>query len=924
VDLRPGTYKVTFTLTGFSTVVRDGVELPANFVATINADMKVGSLEETITVTGQTPLVDVTQAARTQTLSRDVIDTLPTTRHIMSYGNMVAGVRFGTPDVGGSRQMEQTLPRAHGVSGDQAQEHVDGMSITSQESNLSQSYVNDALVQEVSVTTSAMPAEVQGAGVRTNMIPKDGGNVVSGAVFIGGTDGNWQANNIDDYLRSQNITRGNGIAHVQTFNGSLGGPVMKDKIWFFIAARHASTDEVVANTPEHITLADGSDLRSTVDQYIRDTLGRVTWQMNPSNKLSAFFGRTFKRKGHDFGSGSDPRAGSYRDPRTGHYAVGQGKYTNTLTNRMLLEVAYSSAYNHVTINNRPESDPPNYINGTVSPLWLASARRSDNARNINPRCALVNGCTAWVANGQDQRTEATAYRIGSALSYVTGTHNFKAGYAVYFGPTHTFTTRNADLTQNYTGGKASSVTVTSTPNTAFIHMKYDLGYYMQDSWTIKRLTLNPGLRVDNFNSYIQATESPAGRFVPYRYFEQRDNVPRWPNDLAPRVSAAYDLMGDGKTALKASFSKYYQVLTAGFAANYTPGNVSESRNWFDCDVNAAGTACSALSLPTNGDDIAQDNEIAPGTANFGLVPTARDFDPDIQRQGNREFTATVSHQLMTRVSVTAGYYHRTYQDVQRTDRTQITQTDYTSFTSPTPDVSHDPTLAGSIPAGNLTVYNLNTAKRGVYNFPIFDKNVDDQSIYNGVDLSFQARLKQGSTVFGSWTTERNISKFCSNDDNPNGLTVSDLYTGATVTTSGPFCDWSQFDIPWMNEFKVAGNYPLPYGVDISAILQSYAGSFRTITYQPAAGLFTGGRTNTETLVLNAPGTLFYPRYNQLDLTFKKNFRAGRKSFSGQFDMFNALNNNAIFARNSSVGASLGDVTTILQGRLLRLAFQMKF
>src|SRR4051812_26743709 len=115
VDLRPGTYKVTFTLTGFSTVIRDGVELPANFVATISADMKVGSLAETITVTGQTPLVDVSQAARTQTLSRDVIDTLPTTRHIMSYGNMVAGVRFGTPDVGGSRQMEQTLPRAHGV-----------------------------------------------------------------------------------------------------------------------------------------------------------------------------------------------------------------------------------------------------------------------------------------------------------------------------------------------------------------------------------------------------------------------------------------------------------------------------------------------------------------------------------------------------------------------------------------------------------------------------------------------------------------------------------------------------------------------------------------------------------------------------------------------------------------------------------------
>ncbi|HEV3217993.1 MAG TPA: carboxypeptidase regulatory-like domain-containing protein [Vicinamibacterales bacterium] len=927
VDLRPGTYKVTFTLTGFSTVVRDAVELPANFVATINAELKVGSLAETITVTGQTPLVDVTQAARTQTLSRDVIDTLPTTRHIMSYGNMVAGVRFGTPDIGGSRQMEQTLPRVHGVSGDQAQEHIDGMSITSQEANLSQSYVNDALVAEVSVTTSAMPAEVQGAGMRTNMIPKDGGNTVSGAAFVGGSKAAWQANNIDAYLLSQNITRGNGIAHIQTFNGSLGGPVMKDRLWYFIAVRHASTDEVVANTPQHITLQDGTDLRSTVDQYIRDALGRLTFQINPTNKLAVFFGRTFKRKGHDFGTGTDPRAGSYRDPRTGHYAVGQGKYTNTLTNRLLLEVGYSSAYNHVTINNRPESDPPNYLpDGQVNPVWLAYGARTDTANNINPLCAYPAGCLKWVSNGQDQRTEATAYRIGSALSYVTGTHNFKAGYALYFGPTHTFTTRNADLQENYNNGKPNSVTVYSTPNEQFIHLKYDLGYYVQDSWTIKRLTLNPGLRIDNFNSYIQATINPAGRFVPFRYFPERDNVPNWNNDLAPRVSAAYDLFGDGKTAIKASFSKYYQVLTALFGQTYAPSTVSESRNWFDCDINAAGTACSGVNLPTNGDGIAQANEIAPGSASFGLVPNTRDFDPNIKRQGNREVTAIVSHQLTSRVSVTAGYYHRTYQDIQLSDRTQITNSDYTSFTIPMPDVSHDPTLTASVinPAAVLTVYNLNPAKRSAFTTPIVDKNVPAQSIYNGFDLSFQARPLQGSTVFGSWTTERNISKFCVNDDDPNGLTASDLYTGATITESGPFCDWSKFPVPFQNEFKLAGSYPFPYGVDISGILQSYAGTMRTITYQPPATAFPGGRTNAETLVVNAPGSLYYPRYNELDLTFKKNFRAGRKTFSGQVDLFNALNNNAIFARTSSVGASLGYVTTILQGRLMRLAFQMKF
>jgi carboxypeptidase family protein len=110
VDLRQGTYKITFSLTGFSTVVRDGIELPANLALTINADMKVGALEETITVSGQTPLVDVTQAARTQVITRDLIDTLPTTRNIQSIGQLVPGVRMGNPDIGGTQQTEQTRP----------------------------------------------------------------------------------------------------------------------------------------------------------------------------------------------------------------------------------------------------------------------------------------------------------------------------------------------------------------------------------------------------------------------------------------------------------------------------------------------------------------------------------------------------------------------------------------------------------------------------------------------------------------------------------------------------------------------------------------------------------------------------------------------------------------------------------------------
>jgi hypothetical protein len=111
---------------------------------------------------------------------------------------------------------------------------------------------------------------------------------------------------------------------------------------------------------------------------------------------------------------------------------------------------------------------------------------------------------------------------------------------------------------------------------------------------------------------------------------------------------------------------------------------------------------------------------------------------------------------------------------------------------------------------------------------------------------------------------------------------------------------------------------------MGAALQSYTGLARVITWSPAATVFPGGRTNAETIVLNKPGSLYYPRYNQLDLNIKKNFRHGRKSYSGQIDFFNALNGNAVFGRTNDIGNSLGQVTSVLQGRVIRLAFQMRF
>src|SRR5438876_9820829 len=622
--------------------------------------------------------------------------------------------------------------------------------------------------------------------MRTNTIPKDGGNVSSGAVFFGGSDGNWQSSNIDAYLKSQNITSANGISHIQNFNGSLGGPLRKDRLWFFLAARHVSTDTTVANTPEYIIAPNGDFVRSVLDTYVRDALARATWQINQNNKVASFFQRIFKRKGHDFTFGTDPRAATFRDPHTGHYALGNIKYTNTLTSKILVEGGYSTNYAHSTQSNRPERDYPRFLaNGQINPIWFADGRRTDTALNINPDCAYSYGCTGWMSNGPDHRVEDTRKVLVAAMSYVTGSHNIKFGFQDSFGPVHVFDDRQADLQENYQNGKASSVTVYTTPGNTFDHVNFDFGYFMQDSWTIKRLTISPGLRVDNFNSKIEATAVPAGRFVPARYFPERLKVPNWIGYTAPRFSMAYDLFGDGRTALKAAVSKYYQPLTGSFADTYAPALQSENRPWFDCDINAAGTGCSSAALATNGDNIAQDNEIGQSsTPNFGLASSNRDFDPSIKWLANWESMASVSHQLLSRVSVSAAYYHRSFRNLTITDRTQIATSDYSSFTAAMPAIT-SPSLAGGIdatlsgvldPSETLTIYNLALAKRGVFGSALLDKNApNDQSIYNGVDVLLQGRLKGGSTVIASWTMEKNVSVFCTSDDNPNGPLVADLY-----------------------------------------------------------------------------------------------------------------------------------------------------
>jgi hypothetical protein len=923
--LRPGIYKLTFSLTGFSTVVREAVDVPSEVVITINADMKVGALEETITVSGETPQVDVQSASRTQVISRDVIDSLPVSRNVMSIGVLSPGVRQNTPDVGGSRMTEQVGLRAHGLAGDDAEQLVEGMSIQSLE-GASQAYFDDMLQSEITIMTSAIPADTSGGGIRMNSVLKDGGNLFSGATFLGFSSGNWQSENTGDELRAapRSIRSPNAIKHIHMFTGSVGGPIMRDRMWFLVAARHQSSDELITDVPVTIVAPDGEFINSYLDTYVRGPSVRLTLQAAPKHKIASFVQRWWKRKGKDFAAGQDPRASQFRDPKHAHHTVGNVRWTSPLTNRLLFEAGYSW-----TLFDWLGAPMPGLEEPRGSALWYVKTRKTDTQRQIHPACAYDTGCTIWGSN-QIQRQDNTRHVYQAVMSYVTGSHSVKFGYNHEIGPDGRMgNTHNGDLYQNYTAGQPSSVNVWNTPVEAPGIVDYDSAFFVQDTWTIKRLTLNPGLRIEWFSAGMRAASAPAGRFVPERFFPEERGLLKWGPDYAPRFAVAYDLFGNGRTALKGNYSKYHRQYDADPAAAYSPiGILSEQRNWFDCVLNAAGNACSGAAAATNRNGIVEDHEIGPSPAGGTFGTVRNNTLGDLDRRYNWETTIGVQHQLSPRIAVGAMMYKRTIHEIQLTDRSFITTADYTPFQVRMPaDISRDPDVAAVLdPNEMITVYNLLQAKNSVFGQGLVDRSANaDRSLYTGFETSFSTRLPGGAMMFGSWTAEKNTSVFCESDDNPNGPPRADLYQGRNVAAGGRFCDQRNFDMPFLHEFKLAGNYTLPLGVDIGAVVQSFSGLERVIQWAPAANLFPNGqRTQAQTLILTPPGTLYGERWDQLDVNFKKNFRYGNKVHTFQLDVFNVFNNNSIRTMNDTIGASLGQVTAIMPGRFPRLAYQFKW
>lgn len=916
VDLRPGPYTVTFTLPGFNTLRRDGIQLRAEFTATVDAQLSVGALEETITVSGAAPLVDIRSSREQTQFQAETLQSIPGTGRLTTLSSVIPGATLTRPDlrnVGGINDRAQTLYSIHGAP--EAQPVVDGMNHQMNALNQGVFIYNSLTVQEVVVETSGVGADRDHGGMQMNMIGKDGGNTFSGTAIFAYVGPDLESSNINDTLLARGLDP-ERVGTIKKFRDSgfaIGGPIRQGRLWFFAAGRETVTQQFVEglyfNTlrqPQSLLYEPDLSRPAFSNNYSRDVTLRFTWQVTPKHKVVATNG--YQPNCNCRFNIETNTAGA---PRRTPEAAGPHQYnpnyiptvswTYPATSRLLFDAGGSAQVHNQHDKREPGWDHTSY-------------RITDQALN------LIYGNVATRVLPRRQ------YQERFAVSYVTGTHSFKTGINLRqtgIGDIerlgHDLFMHGTAVDYQFRNGVPNQLTLLDAPWNFEEHIR-DIAIYAQDQWTIDRLTLNLGARFNDASASTPEQVLGAGFFVPERRFAPTKNVPHWQN-LSPRVGMAYDVFGTGQTALKVTLGYYPEHLRLAAANPATNLTRNTRRTWNDANRNFAPD-CDLLNPVANG-------ECGPWSdLNFGKPRPGTRFADDALEGFNRQFynwqtSASVQHELMPGVGVNVGYFRTWYGGFLATDNLAVTPADFDEYCTTAPADSRLPGGGGNQFCG---LYDVKPAKFGLVDNLITQASHfgNRTQVFNGVDVTLNARFAEGAQFSGGLSMGRTVTDNC---------IVVDSLQGAR----DGFCKVTQ---PWSagTQIKFLVVYPLPWGVQTSAIYQTGPGipitASQVVTNVAIASSLgrnlaaCGNRvpcTANNEIALIPDQTMFEPRYQQLDFRFSRMFRlAGTARLRGNLDLHNIFNASDVLSLNTRYGDVWQNPITILGGRLLKLSAQFDF
>jgi hypothetical protein len=924
--LKPGIYQLRFSLAGWKTLERNGIELTASVTAIVDAQLVIGALTETITVAAQPPPIDTQSAKHAVTLTGDAVRSLPTARAYNALLVLVPGIVTNVNDtvIGPATS---SFP-IHGGRSQEGRLLLDGLTIGSPPAgNSATTYdVDVGQAEEVTFTTSGGLGEVETAGLVMNIVPKSGGNETRGAVFASGTGARLQSSNLTADLLNQGVIRAAPYTKVYDISATLGGSIVSDRLWYFLSAHTGGSTRNSTTVRYNLNAGDSGawryvpdpDRPAYSDRTFENASGRLSWQVTPRNKVSGFWDvQSICRSC----TGATP--GLSEPQQISPEAVGvlgrrldvtQATWSSPVTDRLLLEAGYGGTYFGAG-NFEREPNP------------------TRNLVRMIEQCA--SGC------GENGNIPGLAYRsqdfsvahTGSFLwkgsvSYVTGSHSLKAGYQhTWMTDDRTWMTNDQALTYRVNNGVPNQLTQSISPWVNDARAAWQ-ALFVQEQWTLDRLTLQGALRFDRAWSWFPAQQEGPSRFLPAALFIPETRGIDSYKDITPRFGAVYDFTGNGTTAIKISLGRYLEGAgVSGIYANTNPtlrmpqttqvfGTAGVTRAWIDdngnfvpdCDLRNPGPQDLR---PAGGDFCGVLSDV-----NFGSNVLKDAFDPKILsgwgvRPSDWNLALSIQQRIGSRSSVDVTYTRRSFRGFTVADNLALEPSDLTPFSIVAPLDSRLPGGGGYIVAG---LYDVIPARAGQVNNLVTEAATYGRwyQYFNGLDVTVRAHVGRSLTLVGGTSTGQTVADNCDVRARLPELATTTTGTSAfgaglassPVTPLSPYCHVA-YGV--LTQARGLVSYLIPkLDVQVATTFQTKPGAMLAANYavpNPVAALSLGrdlsGNASNVTVNLIEPGSLYGDRINQIDLRIAKVFRLPRSRFTVGVDIYNLLNSSAVLTYNNS-------------------------
>jgi hypothetical protein len=994
IDLKPGTYSLTFTLSGFTTVRRADVELSGTQTVTIPIEMRVGAIAETITVTGESPVVDVQSARREVVLNNSIIQALPVARAVGALLNATPGLTVDTNGPALSPTMtffnaHSSTANATSVAGE-GRMTVNGMTIAAARSGGVSSYVYDTPnSEEVAITVGAGLGESDIGGPVMNLVPKSGGNNFAGMAFFNEA-GKWsRGDNLTDDLRAIGLTQTPGIIQAYDASGSFGGPIVRNRLWFYGSYRSLDTQTAMEGINANANTGDparwdwvGSPVNARLVQDRQMFIGRLTGQLGRS-RLSFSSEYQHRCEGtplkidtegcHNRGDdwiGLGNNAAPFQSPEATSTAargyfdapfyVNQPLWTMPVSNKLLVEAGYT-AFRYNPIFGFP---PPDGITNLIPVTEQSNAINPATGQRFAPQPTYAyRAVESWGwAVGKTDGWRASA-------SYVTGAHSVKVGYqGSRLDQLDQTIANDTQLGYRFNQGVPNAVSY-YLPDFGRRTITTLHGLFVQDSWTRHRLTLQGALRYDRASSYAPVDQNGTTRTsflnpTPIT-IQETPGIDAY-NDITPRVAAAYDLFGNGKTALKFNWGRYlayaandppYTSTNPGFTVVRSVTNrgwTDSNRNYVvDCDLLNPG----AQDRSSSGGDVCA--AAVGNQANFGKAGAATIVNPDVQhgwgkRPGDYQWAATWQQEIVPRVNAEVSYTRRNFFGFFVTDDlNRDVNTAYETYTLTAPQ---DPRLpnGGGYP---ITVYTPTAAANAIPSKTYLtwesDYGTERTSYWHGVDFTVNARLREGFTTSIGTSTGRAVLDDCATATKYNQVNT------VTNVSAGPDPRGCHSVDPFQTTVRGLAIYIIPkIDVLVSAAVRSQPPV--QLGAPPAGAAITAGGNSAQWVVPNAviaaalghlpvgataTGTTTIQiadnvnrvyadnRRTQIDMRFAKVLRFGHTRSDIGLDLNNLLNTNyatgysttyTYSVGNTQQGGTWANPTSLYTPRFMRINYTITF